>query len=214
MAAVLVVALGTFAVANQDAQSTIGDTGQADVAAANAVSANGGDVTENNVSSTANTEKWQGFWGTISGSFVLGDGTDVFFDWSGATFQAVYASPNNAPDWENIDPVETLGERQAADTEFGYNDADADSITETFSGNTCAAGTEIAAAAGVTPFDDAGAPGAWTTCIGNDGTAGVNGYVFGTNIVADTAFNNEAADYQLMVPAEAAGTDFYFFLEI
>jgi len=213
MTAVLVFALGTFAViANQDAQSTTGATGQYSADPANAVTAEGGDVTENNVESNATTTKWQGFWGNVSGSLQLGDGTDTFYDWSGVTFQAIYASPNNAPDWGSLNGGIDLTD---VDTAFGFTSSDTDSVNSTFAGAACTAGTEIAGAPGATPLDNNGDPGDWITCVAEDTTAvGVAIAVFGTDITTGTGFNGDTIDYQLMVPAEAATTDYYFFLEI
>ena len=210
MAAVLVVALGAFVVANQDAQSTAGATGQYTAPAANAIAAEGGNVTENTVESNASTTKWQGFWGNVSGSLRLGDGSAIFYDWSGVTFQAIYASPAVAPSFGSLSGVDAALDLEALDTAFGLTSADADSIASTMTGNTCVAGTEITAAAGVTP----NGAGAWETCVGDSGALGLGSVVFGTNIASGEGYNGDTIDYQIMVPAQGAGTDYYFFLEI
>ena len=211
LTAILILALGSFAAqAAQDAQSETGVAEQLTVPDANAVSSQGGNVTENNVSSAANTGKWQGFWGTISGSLALGDGADnQFYNWTGITFQTIYATPNSAGlDWGSLAGLST--NLDTIDGDYGFITADADSIDNTLSGGTCDAGA-ITGAAGVTPFGT----GAWETCIGEDtAEAGLNRLVFGTAIASGAGFNGDTIDYQLMVPAQAAGTDYYFFLEI
>ncbi len=205
-----------YALANTPGQSTTGSSGQFTPPSASTVSAGGGNVTEINVSADVSTSKWQGYWGNVSGSLRLGDGSNVFFDWTGVEFIAVYASPNNNPNWDTVTPITTQGDKETKDGAFGFTSTDPDSITNTMTGSSCAAGTEIAGAAGVTPFDNVGNPGSWETCIADIDGAGVERAVFGTTIIpaGATAFNGLTVQFQLMVPAENGGTDYYFFLEI
>lgn len=212
--AILVLSLGAaLVIANQDAQSTTGTTASYSAPAANAVATEGGNVTENNVSSIASTGKWQGFYGNISGSLRLGDGVDVFYDWTGITFLAVYASPDNAVDWASVTGLNGAGALNGKDTDYGFTNTDSDSITNTFSGATCSAGTEIATAASVTPFNSSASAGDWEVCIAEDGGATVLDTVFGTNITSGDSYAGVPVDYQLMVPVNATGQTYYFYLE-
>ena len=211
--AVLVLALGAFMTyaATQDAQGTEGVSGSYNTPTPpNAINAEGGNVTEVNVSSAMGTTKWQGYWGNISASLILGDGANTFYDWSGISVVAVYASPGSDITFGGLSATDTTVEKEAADTLWSFLSAEVDSINQTMTGNTCAAGTEIAAAAGVTPEGT----GAWATCIAEDGGALIDDYVFGTNVASGVAYNGDTVDYQLMVPVLAAGDLYYFYLEI
>ena len=173
-------------------------------------------MTEVNVSAIVSTGNWQGFFGNISGSLRLGDGSSVFYDWTDAEFSAVYASPDNAVDWSTVNGLSTTGEKEGKDTDYGFASADADSINQTMSGSGCAAGSEITGAAGVTPFNSTGGAGSWTTCLAEDGGGLVSDTVLGTDIVwagAD-AYNGQNVQYQLMVPVNETGQNYYFYLEI
>lgn len=211
----MVLALGISLVqaAPQDAQSTAGSTGQYSTSAANTVSAEGGNVTQVNVSSDSSTGKWQGFWGNISGSLQLGDGSATFYDWSSVSFQAVYASPGNSITWGSLTSLS--GNLTAKDTDYGFTSSDADSINNTMTGASCNAGTEIASADGVTPYNSSGSAGSWETCIAED-TSDLAGTVFGTNIISAgaDAYNGDNVQYQLMVPVNGATQNYYFYLEI
>ena len=217
IAAVMIFALAAgIVIANTDAQISTGSSESYTTAAAANIAAAGGDVTQVNVSSDASTAKWQGFWGNISGSLRLGDAS-AFYDWSDVSFTAVYAAAGNTVDWAQVSGLSGAAAREGKDTEFGLTSTDTDSINSTMGGGTCAAGTIISTADGVTPYDNAGDPGSWETCLAEDTVlGGLAATVFGTNIVSAgaQAFNGETVQYQLMVPVESGGTNYYFYLEI
>ena len=213
-AAIMVLALGSvLVIANHDAQSATGQTGAYSAPATNQVATQGGNVTENNVSSIASTGNWQGFYGNITGSLRLGDGSAIFYDWSGVPFQAVYASPSNAITWGGLVAMDSALELEGKDANYSFTATDDDSINSTFTGNTCAAGTEIAAAAGVYSYNSTQGNSAWETCIADDGGNTITDTVFGTNIQADDSYAGTTVDYQLMVPVNATGQLYYFYLE-
>jgi uncharacterized membrane protein len=218
LAIVMVFALAATLViaAPQDAQSAAGTAETYTVTGANAYSAEGGNITEVNVSSDASTSKWQGFWGNISGSLRLGDGTsNIFYDWSGITFQAVYASPGTTLNWATVSDLAGQGAREGKDTDYNLTSTDPDSINQTMSGAACSAGTIFTNADGVTPYNSTAGAGSWETCLGED-TSNLAGTVFGTDVISAgaDAFNGDTVQYQLMVPVEEAGTNYYFYLEI
>lgn len=217
LAVVFVVAFATYVIADgEDGQSTVGTSASYTAPAPNAVSTQGGNVTEVNVSADVSTGRWQGFYGNISGSLRLGDGSNTFYDWSSVSFQAVFASPDSAVDWTTIAGLSTTGDKEGKDTDYGFDSGAADSINLTMTGAACAAGTQISGAAGVTPYNSTGGTGSWTTCLAEDSGATVADTVFGTNIVeggAD-AFNGQNVQYQLMVPVNATGQSYYFYLEL
>ena len=198
------------------AQGTAGATGQYSTAAANAVQAEGGNVTQVDVSTIMSTQKWQGFWGNISGSLALGDGVDIFYNWTVVSFQAVYASPGNDIDWATAGDLSGQAAREGKDTDYGFASGDSDSINATFGGGACSAGTIFAAADGVSSFNSTGGASAWETCLGEDAGAALDDTVFGADIVwaGSDSFKGSSVQYQLMVPVIAAEDSYYFYLEI
>lgn len=212
--AALIMSLGAlFVIADQDAQTDVGATGQYTVTSAEATLAEGGNVTEVNVTSTGSTDKWQGFYGNVSGNLALGDGATVFFNWTGASFSAIFASPGSTVDWGSVSGIAGAPAMNGKDTDYGFTNTDSDSITNTFGGASCTAGTYLAAADGATPYNSTTA-GIWETCIGEDSGGALDDTVFGTNIASGDSFAGTEVDYQLLVPVIAANDNYYFYLEV
>ena len=69
--------------------------------------AEGGNVTEVNITSNSQTAVWQGFFGNVNGSLVLEDASgDTFYSWNlSNTSGEVYASRNNTIDFSAVAPV-------------------------------------------------------------------------------------------------------------
>lgn len=212
---ILSVALALFVQADTPGQTDVGQTGQFSGGPGTAVTAQGGNVTEVNVSADTSTSRWQGFYGNVSASLALGDGSTVFFNWSNAGVQAIFASPDNSVDWLSITSRSLDAEKEAKDTLFSFDSQDADSINQTIQGSGCSAGSYLSGAGGVTPYNSSGLPGLWETCLGDDG-ATLADTVLGTNVIAagGDAFNGQEVQYQLMVPVPTTNTNYYLYLEI
>ncbi|HLD55637.1 MAG TPA: hypothetical protein VJB35_05240, partial [Candidatus Nanoarchaeia archaeon] len=68
---------------------------------AQGVAAIAGNVTEINIVGFSTTQSWQGYFGNVSGTLQLADGSDnVMYNWSLASPEGeIYASVNNSINW-------------------------------------------------------------------------------------------------------------------
>ncbi|MEM4710806.1 MAG: hypothetical protein QXL18_02590 [Candidatus Woesearchaeota archaeon] len=94
-----------------------------------------GNVTEFNTDTSTITRTWQGYFGNVTGTIVLGDANNnTLYDWSVANPQGeIYAirSPT-VPSWSNARCANAT-ELQAEDTALGVNAAiDEDAVNRTF----------------------------------------------------------------------------------
>lgn len=221
--AFVVLACGT-AFAIDDAAATVGtqDKFPGQPTAPGNFTTEGGNVTDVDLEQNASTEKWAGIFGEVAGNLVLSDSTSTQYMYDWAWLQAaggtVCASTNNAPTWASV-AAAVAGD---IDTAWGFTAADADSETSTMTGtgsvviNTATVGPSIA----VTTYDGAGASTWQTVALKGLGGAAKAPFAFCVNIDTTgtaTAFDNSTADYQVMVPTNAAANTFetyYFFVEL
>lgn len=87
-----------------------------------------GAVTALNVSSTQVTNKWAGFFGNVSGSEILGDGSgNTFFQWTGNQLAdtKVFAVPkgNGAPAGTDLDAVDDPNDFLGSEYDSGIDNA-------------------------------------------------------------------------------------------
>ncbi len=195
---------------------TAGATGKYSQAAAPAVTTEGGNVSNINVSQSASTEKWAGFWGNITGGLYLApDTTNIFYQWTGfdITGSTLCAVAGTGFDWGAV--TATTG--SSIDSVWGFVGTDADSGANTFtgSGSVQLAGSTITSAAA-----DTGAAGGFVTVVIADtatpaAKADLAFCVSAT--VGGTLFNGQQGDYELMVATDEApgATETYnFWLEL
>lgn len=159
---VLLVALSLFSVSFVGALAPTGgstsfirsSTAPNDTAGSN--NAIAGNVTEMNVFGYSTTQSWQGYYGNITGTIQLADGSDnVFYNWSLASPQGeIYASTNQTISWLNVQcfnftargnlSTGLTGETAGGTNVFGMNMSqletqygilwdDVDGVNETFS---------------------------------------------------------------------------------
>jgi hypothetical protein len=188
------------------------------------VTADGGNITEVNVSSDTQTQAWQGFWGEVNGQLVLQDAAAFnFFTWNLSNISGeVYASRDNAINFAAVFPNNNCSIDNVL-TGFGQTD----SVNNTFINNTnrfiqvglvainastaCAVYTYVNSTAQSTFFQ--------TIILTDDTNNDTNSSVGGnTSIYAAPIDNNQAGyntdlhDYQLLVPVNrSAGVNTYFF---
>ncbi len=180
-----------------------------------------GNVTELNISGTAISEHWAGFFGDITGSVTLqtSDGS-VFYNWSGlnALSGEVFASTSNAVSWNGIGCA-SAGEVTAIETALGIAATDADTIGLTYnslSPSFTVAGTALSNCNSTNTYVNNGVkdPSTFYQVLLTDtgGTA-----VYTTLINQSTqGFDGSNHDFQLLVgESDAAGvTPMYFYLEL
>lgn len=193
-----------------------------------------GNVTGFKMNATSITQRWQGFYGNITGDIVLGDGSNnLFYEWGNANPTGeILAANHTGPDWSSIycvnwssSPSDRRYNEQTLNSFIGYTTdserANQDAINGTFnqtflssvtigsvtftSSNNCSMAT---------PFDNNGYSPDYQELILSD-----NESVIFAGILEDgvTGFNGAEADFQLMVGDDgddSVTTDYYFFVEL
>lgn len=208
---IAVLAFGLLAVAGAYAaiQGATVTTGRSDTMTATTAgndTAEGGYVTMINLTATMSTDRWQGYYGNVTGDLQLGYSTNVFYDFSGATALSVFASRNQSFDFASLEAAAAAD----VDTVWGYAIGN-DQAADVFTGSRNIGGVVVPTAA----LEPTG-PNRWFSGIFDDGSSTAKGYfAFGTNVTDGSVagFDGNGWHYQLMVPAD--GTEMYFFfLEI
>jgi len=205
--AIMVMSLAIVGVAYaaiQGANSAmVGDSDQITESTAQVEDAEGGNVTTMNLTATVSTDRWQGYYGNVSGSLALGMGASTFYSFSAATALTVFASQNQTFDFTS------LGAALAADidTQWGYGTGN-DQAADVFAGSERIGTTVDTAYCTLASSRLSG--------IFDDGTPTDKlNFAFGANISTGACFDGSTCDYEVMVPADAAtGETYYFFVEI
>jgi len=171
----------------------------------------GGNITQGNFGSISLTDKWAAYFGNVTGSIKLFDGTSSVFTWSVGTDNAtgeVCASTGNIFSFASANS--TNGSE--IDGAFSLTPG-LDNASNTLSGACNMSFNERAVTN--TQFVDHQDSNFNTCAIKNtSGTPVKNGVAFCTSInSAGSAFNGQSADFELMVATNdtASATETYFF---
>jgi hypothetical protein len=191
----------------------------------------GGEIANLDLAGLQQTDKWQGYYGEVTGEITLDDDSgNTMYDWASvaATGGEVYATTNTtAPTWADF--AATAATLSEVDTAFNLGST-SDNAANTFAAtsNTEFAIGTITVTANFAPTvgTDGGIEGdaAWETVVLYDGVGTTTSdYLFVGLISGDTASflaqdgGSETCDYQMIVPDDpAAGsqTTYYFYAEI
>lgn len=180
-----------------------------------------GNVTQLNISGSAITTHWAGFFGEISGTLTLEDAAgDVFYNWSGlnALSGEVFASASGAVDWGTIDCTDEAG-IATLEGALGISATDADRIENTYTSNAHpdfeVGGTPLSGCNSTNAYvSGALDPSSFYQVLLADGSSN---FVYTTLINESlTGFDSAAHDFQLLVGENegAAPTDLYFYIEL
>lgn len=167
--------------------------------------AEGGNVTMMNLSSTQSTTRWQGYYGNVSGTLALGYNSNIFFDFASASVSSVFASQNQTFDFASL----AAGNAADVDSLWGYASG-ADTAQTIFTGTTSIQGVS-APSVELQP-----ALSNFNSTILNDGTNGnKQNFAFGVNVQQPgvSCFDGTDCEYELMVPSDGQEV-YYFFLTI
>ena len=188
--------------------------------------ADGGTVTELNLSTTASTEKWQGYVGQVSATLKLGTGADVLYNFGASAndqIKSVIASTDTSFNFASL----ALATGANVDTTFGWTGADADSGASTFDDTTATiAQVTSVPVVNLNAYTGAGVADATIFQGGvfkDDGSV-IEGtfdtMAYGVSVTIDQRdyVNTTVVDYQMVVPVNSSGlgltTTYYFFLDI
>ncbi len=109
---------------------------------AGADTAQGGNVTYMNISTTAATVKWQGYYGTVAANLLIGSvsgsnlagGLATLYSWGAAQttqVKTVFAATSSAFDWSALTAA-SAANVNTLDAQLGWSSADTDSANSTF----------------------------------------------------------------------------------
>lgn len=189
--------------------------------------AQAGNVTELTITGSSLTQAWQGYFGNVSGTIELTDGSgNVLYNWSLASPQGeVYASNSSSVSWTNIQCFNLTANSSALESAFGIGANDADGVNETFSD----ANTHAAFSTGSTSFTAGQCP---ATYVYDSTGAGVSGNFEevllddGTNTVFASlleddlsGFDSKTHDFEMLVledghNGDTTTTTYYFYIEL
>lgn len=177
------------------------------------VVAQGGNITPMNISGSAQTDAWQGFWGEITGQIILGDNDcNKMYNWSLANLSGeVYLSQSNAVVWATI-----TGEQDCT-TDEALTGTGSDRTNRTFVNSSLTnwdvGGVVINAACQTYTFVNNASQNVSFEEIILDDTTNI---VYATKIYADTVgYDGVTHDYQIIVPdnTTSATTTYYVYVE-
>jgi len=173
----------------------------------------GGYVTQIDIyTANTQTQKWQGYYGNVSGNIYLNDSTDnSMYTWVvNLTNTFVYATTNSTlPSWSSL----VVADNASLDSLWNFG-ASSDNITNTyvpsaatpnFAGRSVANPLNVTTAAGYLDYVVAGV----------DVSTKTNVLWAGTIYSGMTNFKGNPADYELLVPVDPTGPDvYYFYIEL
>jgi hypothetical protein len=167
--------------------------------------AQGGNVTMMNLSTTQTTTRWQGYYGNVSGSLSLGYGSDVFYDFSSSSISSVFVSQNETFDFTQLETAQAVD----IDAVWGYASG-VDRAIDIFTGSSSILGVSAPSV----ELEPTGSN--FNSTILDDGNNQTkSGFAFGVNVQepAVPCFDGSNCEYELMVPSDGQET-YYFFLTI
>lgn len=197
------------------------ESGGATGAAAGTIVAEGGNITEANISAFTQTDQWQGFWGTFTNAgLALNDASgNTFHNWSAASFTAaeIYFSPFVIYNWTNVEAGSDANVTYAMENLSYANVSRSDNLTSTYSEangheNFNLEGRAITGAAALSL--EGGTFNA-TMLWYNETNEPVFAAIVRTT--AQTAFNGENANYEILVPINtslSAPETYYVYAEV
>ena len=180
-----------------------------------------GNVTELNISGSAITTHWAGFFGEISGTLTLENSAgDVFYNWSGLNSLSgeVFASTDNAVSWGGIGCA-SAGEITALETALSIAGTDADRVENTYTSNAHpdfeVGGASLSGCNSTNAYvSSALDPSSFYQVLLTD----TEGDAIYTTLINEslTGFDSATHDFQLLVGENetAATTDLYFYIEL
>lgn len=180
-----------------------------------------GNVTELNITGSAITDHWAGFYGEVSGNITLANSNgDVFYEWAGINTVAgeVFASNDTAVNWSGIGCASSA-EVTALESSLGIAGTDADRIEQTYDSNSHpdfnVSGTSISGCNSTNAYADTGLE---TDAFYQILLTDTDGDPVYTTIIneSEAGFDTNTHDFELLVgESDAAGTtSLYFYIEL
>ena len=168
-------------------------------------SAIGGNVTPMNLSSNISTDRWQGYYGNVTGTLAFGYGSYIFYEFSAGEATAVFATQNQSFDFSRLE----AGTAADLDTVWNYLTGN-DQAVDVYTGNLTNITGVVAPAVELNPTGQN-----LNSTILDDGSSALKeNFAFGAIIQnGATCFDSSSCDYELLVPADGTET-YFFYLEV
>jgi len=179
-------------------------SGRMNESSAGNITGQGGNVTIVNVSAKISTDRWQGFYGNVSGTMALGYNSYLFYSFLSGGEKVVYAVQNSTFDFYELQPANATD----IDAAWGY-DYGNDQAVDVFTGLTNITGI-VAKSVELNPTGE----NLNSSILRDGGNTTKTNFAFGALVqLGSTCFDGSACDFELMVPAN--GTEvYYLFLEL
>ena len=194
---------------------------------AQGVAAIAGNVTEINIVGFSTTQSWQGYFGNVSGTLQLADGSDnVMYNWSLASPEGeIYASVNNSVNWVGTQCYNNTTFTSNLELEYNILSNDVDGIDETFNMqdhdafyvNNILINTNTCMSTRVYGDTGAGVNEEFEEVLL---TGGSNEVIFASLLEEDIlGFDDRSHDFEMLVLEDGHGTDtatrpYYFYVEL
>jgi hypothetical protein len=202
--------------------------------AAQEIEAEAGNVTQLTINASTITNRWQGYYGNITGEIILSDAVgNMMYDWTaGATSYTpvgeIYAGNDSVTNWADVacvnlegDGVPTQDGVNAAILEamYGMGTNDGDGINETFTSTndiTIGTTTLTECPATNTYVNNASQANKFNETLLTENATGT--VIFATQVESDeTGYDGNPWDFQMIVGenGDVAGTTtYYFYVEL
>ncbi len=184
--------------------------------ASSAVTTEGGNITNVDLVADSYTERWAGFYGNVTGTINLTDGTYSLYNWTWTVAdegEVIASTASSGITWASL----VNGTATEVDTAWSFSSS-SDSATSTFDstesvtiGDQTMTGTDAA---------DTGAADGYKTAIVKDNTTvtSKDDLLFVANIInGGSTFNSETHDFEMIVPTNATigqTEQYYFYVEL
>jgi len=167
--------------------------------------AQGGNMTNVNLTTMVSTDRWQGFYGNATGTLQFGYGNYVFYAFSGSQEIAVYGSRNYSFDFDYMENA------TAADVDAVWNYSSGnDQAVDVFTGALTNISGVLAPSVELNPSGQ----NLNSTILDMGANYSKGSYAFGAIIQpAATCFDGTLCDFELLVPADGQEI-YYLFLEV
>lgn len=175
----------------------------------------GGNITVVNISGTALTDKWASYYGNVTGTIVLGDGSANVYSWAWNQSGGgeICLSTNGSYDFTSLNTATGAN----VDTVWAFTGTEGDSGANTYKTTDCgltfSTGT-VSNTGNVTLMGSS----TFNNCVIRSGTvaSGAKGFMAFCTAIQNTttgrSYNNAPANYEIMVPtATGSGSETYFF---
>ncbi|MGM5483052.1 MAG: hypothetical protein ACQESF_06310 [Nanobdellota archaeon] len=209
LVATFVLLCASFAIgAREQADVSAGESGIYSDPGSGSYVAGQGNVTAINLTGSSTTDRWQGFYGNTTANLFLGAGTEVMYDFGSTNATAVYATVDQTFDFTSLQAA-TPSDADA-DTAWDFADG-VDQVEDVYTSSGNSYDTDVTNAYDVVLNTNFNA----YIATDSDSPSAKGDFAFGGEVVnpAATGFGG-SNNYEVMVPTDGSGEEYFFFMSI